>query len=184
MSQKNPSFCCCEDTVVVGSFCLPGAVAVVTSMECLDWLEKLLHSLWIPELGEARTDPPYRGMPLVILALDNSKCGLYVTCSIHIGMGWRLSYKLYTRCRSTVKMNFSGVKIRPIKIVKRCLCGKKLIRCRSTIKVQFLLRSTVKVQFLLRSMVKMQFQDSQHLNRSHWYKYSVYGSRHPLLMWL
>ena len=45
-----------------------GAVAVVTSLECLDWLEDLIGRLWLPEVG--RKTPPYRGMPLVILALD------------------------------------------------------------------------------------------------------------------
>ena len=38
-------------------------------MDCLDWLERLLRLLWIPE-GDKH--PPYRGMPLVILALDES----------------------------------------------------------------------------------------------------------------
>ena len=44
-----------------------GAVAVVTSMECLDWLGDLLNELWVPG---GNTKPCYRGMPLVILAVD------------------------------------------------------------------------------------------------------------------
>ena len=44
-----------------------GAVAVATSMACIDWLEGLLARLWMPS-GE--DTPGYRGMPLVILALD------------------------------------------------------------------------------------------------------------------
>ena len=44
-----------------------GAVAVVTSMECLDWLEDLLNKLWVPG---GNIKPHYRGMPLVILAVD------------------------------------------------------------------------------------------------------------------
>ena len=47
-----------------------GAVAVVNTMECLDWLEKVLTKHWIPT---ADSKPPYRGMPLVILALDGGK---------------------------------------------------------------------------------------------------------------
>ncbi len=49
-----------------------GAVAVVTSLECCDWLQELLTRLWLP--GQQKDfDPPYRGMPLIILALDKSK---------------------------------------------------------------------------------------------------------------
>lgn len=49
-------------------FCV-GAVAVVNSEECLIWLEQVLQSLWIP-FGDAPS--LYRGLPLVILALDDS----------------------------------------------------------------------------------------------------------------
>ena len=45
-----------------------GSVAVVNSMECIDWLEDVLTRLWVPEVMTSL--PPYRGMPLVILALD------------------------------------------------------------------------------------------------------------------
>ena len=48
-----------------------GAVAVVTSMECLDWLEELVNRLWVPDVGAK--SPPYRGMPFVILALDKGE---------------------------------------------------------------------------------------------------------------
>ena len=44
-----------------------GAVAVVNSNGCLNWLERVLELLWIPG-GDM---PPYRGLPLVILALDD-----------------------------------------------------------------------------------------------------------------
>ena len=47
-----------------------GAVVVVNTMECLEWLEKVLNRHWIPT---SDSSPPYRGMPLVILALDDSK---------------------------------------------------------------------------------------------------------------
>ena len=46
---------------------LSGAVAMVTSVNCLDWLEELLNGLWVPG---GNTKPRYRGMPLVILAID------------------------------------------------------------------------------------------------------------------
>ena len=46
-----------------------GAVVVVNSEKCLLWLENVLQSLWIPR-GDTPT--PYRGLPLVILALDDS----------------------------------------------------------------------------------------------------------------
>ena len=42
---------------------------MVNSMECLNWLEQLLELLWIPGSDAA---PPYQGLPLVILALDDS----------------------------------------------------------------------------------------------------------------
>ena len=45
---------------------------MVNSMECLDWLENLLQLLWLP--GDTATSP-YRGLPLVILALDDSLMG-------------------------------------------------------------------------------------------------------------
>ena len=51
-----------------------GAVAVVTSMECLDWLEELLTRLFVP--GEDDKSP-YRGMPLVVMALDRAEGGDY-----------------------------------------------------------------------------------------------------------
>ncbi len=41
---------------------------MVNSMECIDWLEDVLTRLWVPEVMTSL--PPYRGMPLVILALD------------------------------------------------------------------------------------------------------------------
>ena len=41
-------------------------------MECLVWLERVLQLLWIPGGDIA---PPYRGLPLVILALDDSIMG-------------------------------------------------------------------------------------------------------------
>ena len=40
-------------------------------MECIEWLEDLLNRLWIP--SDPHTHPPYRGMPLVILALDRNR---------------------------------------------------------------------------------------------------------------
>ncbi len=52
-----------------------GAVAVVTSLECIDWLKDLVERLWLFEVGggaESR-QAPYRGMPLIILALDKGK---------------------------------------------------------------------------------------------------------------
>ena len=48
-----------------------GAITVVDSMECLNWLEEVLNRLWIP--GNPTLDtthPPCRGMPLVILVMD------------------------------------------------------------------------------------------------------------------
>ena len=56
----------CECAVVCFT---TGAVVVVNSEECLIWLEEVLQSLWIPR-GDTPT--PYRGLPLVILALDDS----------------------------------------------------------------------------------------------------------------
>ena len=56
--------CVCDMYIYVG------AVAVVNTMECLGWLEKVLERHWIPHSDMM---PPYRGMPLVILALDASK---------------------------------------------------------------------------------------------------------------
>ena len=47
-----------------------GAVAVVNTMECVGWLEKVLERFWIPHSDMM---PPYRGMPLIILALDECK---------------------------------------------------------------------------------------------------------------
>ena len=50
-----------------------GAVAVVTSMECVDWLRELVSHLWLFKVGEEEEEEgvaPYRGMPLIILALD------------------------------------------------------------------------------------------------------------------
>ena len=62
-----------------------GAVAVVNSKECLIWLEQVLHSLWIPG-GD--TPPPYLGLPLVILALEDlmmdSECQYSRLCHIHV----------------------------------------------------------------------------------------------------
>ena len=47
-----------------------GAVAVVNTMECINWLEKVLNRHW---LSSSDMRPPYKGMPLVILALDSSE---------------------------------------------------------------------------------------------------------------
>lgn len=55
------------DSITTQDFAPQGAVAVATSMACIDWLEGLLARLWVPS-GE--DTPGYRGMPLVILALD------------------------------------------------------------------------------------------------------------------
>ena len=52
------------------NFFFVGAVAVVNTKECLEWLEKVLERHWIPK---SDTSPPYRGMPLIILALDESE---------------------------------------------------------------------------------------------------------------
>ena len=54
---------------------------MVNSMECLDWLEDLVGRLWIPSLEAGLTQPPYRGMPLVILALDKTAAGI-VCCTV------------------------------------------------------------------------------------------------------
>ena len=79
--------CGCTCTGVSGPHCeshypSTGAVAVVTSLECLDWLEDLLNELMVP--GED-IRPHYRGMPLVILAVDgHPKEGtVYKTCLFH-----------------------------------------------------------------------------------------------------
>ena len=68
--------CVCESLSTPQYSTLSGAVAMVTSVNCLDWLEKLLNELWVPG---GNTKPRYRGMPLVILAVD--KCveeGVYM----------------------------------------------------------------------------------------------------------
>lgn len=50
-----------------------GAVAVVTSMQCLEWLRDVVDHLWLFKVGG---EAPYRGMPLIILALDRGECSL------------------------------------------------------------------------------------------------------------
>lgn len=55
------------ETITSSEFLPQGAVAVVTSIDCVNWLQKLLQKLWLPGEG---CSPPYRGMPMVILALD------------------------------------------------------------------------------------------------------------------
>ena len=48
-----------------------GAVAVVTTLEGVKWLQDLVKRLWLFRVGEENSHtPPYRGMPLIILALD------------------------------------------------------------------------------------------------------------------
>jgi len=72
----------CERPSRESHYSSTGAVAVVTSLECLDWLEDLLNELMVP--GEDLR-PHYRGMPLVILAVDgHPKEGtVYKTCLFH-----------------------------------------------------------------------------------------------------
>ncbi len=62
------------NSLTTPDFTPQGAVAVVTSLECLDWLEELLNRLWVPHVGGK--PPPYRGMPLIVLALDKGRCGI------------------------------------------------------------------------------------------------------------
>ena len=52
-----------------------GAVAVVTSLKCIDWLKDIVERLWVPVgvMEKSGSLPPYRGMPLIILALDKGK---------------------------------------------------------------------------------------------------------------
>ncbi len=48
-----------------------GAIAVVTTEEEMEWLRDMVERLWLFKVGENDTCmPPYRGMPLIILALD------------------------------------------------------------------------------------------------------------------
>ena len=48
-----------------------GAVAVVTTLEGVEWLRDLVDRLWLFKVGDSGSrKPPYRGMPLIILALD------------------------------------------------------------------------------------------------------------------
>lgn len=67
-----------------------GAVAVVTSKECTDWLRALVERLWLFDIGGTA---PYRGMPLVILALDKgiSSLVLVVTPTNHTPCNTRFS---------------------------------------------------------------------------------------------
>lgn len=53
-----------------------GAVAVVTSVDCVNWLRDLVERLWLFRVGEGEEShvAPYRGMPLIVLALDRGKC--------------------------------------------------------------------------------------------------------------
>ena len=53
-----------------GSFLPHGAVAIVTSLQCVDWLWDLVERLWLFEVGGKESYAPYRGMPLIILTLD------------------------------------------------------------------------------------------------------------------
>ena len=53
-----------------------GAVAVVTSLQCVEWLRALVQHLWLFKVGERA---PYRGMPLIILALDKGKTVVVVS---------------------------------------------------------------------------------------------------------
>ena len=51
-----------------------GAVAVVTSLEGVAWLRDLVERLWMFKVGEeGARKAPYRGMPLIVLALDKGK---------------------------------------------------------------------------------------------------------------
>ncbi len=52
-----------------------GAVAVVMTLEGVEWLRDLVERLWLFGVGEGRDSRagPYRGMPLIILALDRGK---------------------------------------------------------------------------------------------------------------
>ena len=60
-----------------------GAIAVVTSLECVEWLEEVVERLWLPDVGGKL--PPYRGMPLIILALDKGKVGcIHLLTSLQI----------------------------------------------------------------------------------------------------
>ena len=54
------------------SFLPHGAVAIVNSLECIDWLRDVVERLWlfVEVGGEKEKHAPYRGMPLIILALD------------------------------------------------------------------------------------------------------------------
>lgn len=47
-----------------------GAVAVVTTPQCVDWLKDLVWRLWLLQVGKKA---PYRGMPLIVLALDKGE---------------------------------------------------------------------------------------------------------------
>lgn len=59
-----------------------GAVAVVTTLECVDWLEDLVARLWGG--GDDTSTTPYRGMPLIILALDKGESATPpLPCTIH-----------------------------------------------------------------------------------------------------
>ena len=61
-----------------------GAVAVVNSLECIDWLRDLVERLWLPQVG--RKSPPYRGMPLIILALDKGEVNTQRVKPLNLGM--------------------------------------------------------------------------------------------------
>ncbi len=48
-----------------------GAIGVVTTLEDVEWLRELTERLWLFEVQENDcSTSPYRGMPLVILSLD------------------------------------------------------------------------------------------------------------------
>ena len=79
------------DSLTSNEFVPHTAVAVVTSLECVDWLEDVVRRLWLPE-GRAEKScnlPSYRGMPLIMLALD--KGNSYVTTTISYRYRFRLS---------------------------------------------------------------------------------------------
>ena len=53
------------------TFTPQAVVAVVTTLECVKWLRDLVERLWLFNVGEDNSHmPPYRGMPLIVLALD------------------------------------------------------------------------------------------------------------------
>ncbi len=58
-----------------------GAIAMVTTLEEVEWLRNLVERLWLFKVGEKdNCMPPYRGMPLIILALDKGTLNLVWEC--------------------------------------------------------------------------------------------------------